>query len=103
MQNTKDMNVSYEAPLLETLSGTVERIIFSNEETIYTVAQIVVPGRNGLITIVGNYLPPISGERVEAYGKWCSHPTYGKQFQLETLVPITPKTTDGIRNYLSSI
>ncbi len=96
------MNTSREAPLAQKLSGTVERIVFSNKETGYTIAQLIVPGYKQWVTIVGNYLAPFPGERVEVYGKWHRHPTYGKQFQIETLISITPKTTNGIRNYLAS-
>ena len=38
----------------ETITGVVERITFSAEDTGYTIARLQVPRKKDLVTIVGN-------------------------------------------------
>ncbi|MFN3477016.1 MAG: hypothetical protein ACK4Z6_05625 [Candidatus Methylomirabilales bacterium] len=47
---------------LVTLHGTVERVTYLNEETGYVVARLEVPGRKGLVTVVGNLASVTPGE-----------------------------------------
>ena len=52
------------------INGSVEGIIFSNEENGYTICDIGTEDGD-LITAVG-YLPYLSeGDTVTLYGKWC--------------------------------
>ena len=82
------------------LEGVVERITFYNEENGYTVARFKTETEQ--LTIVG-VLPRISaGESLRLRGEWTVHPTYGRQFKVETFEVIPPVTLEGLERYLGS-
>ena len=85
------------------VTGVLERITYSNEETGYTVARVDT-GRGGgdLLTVVGALLGAQCGESLKLYGRWGSHPQYGKQFTVENYTTVLPATVQGIRRYLGS-
>ncbi len=85
-----------------TLQGTVERIIYVNEETKYVVARLDVPGRRDLATVVGNLASLTPGETLRLHGTWTHHKKYGDQFQVERYETVAPATLTGIRRYLGS-
>ncbi len=94
---------------METISGTVERITFRNDENGYTVAKIMPdspqPGamaRDGTVTVVGVMPELNAGENVEFSGDWFNDPRWGTQFRSEMVRPVPPTTLIGIVNYLSS-
>jgi exodeoxyribonuclease V alpha subunit len=87
---------------LEILEGTVERITFRNEESLYTVARFAVKGQKQPITAVGRFISIHPGESFRLRGEWTTHPQYGRQFQVEEAEPIMPATIEGIKNYLAS-
>jgi exodeoxyribonuclease V alpha subunit len=85
---------------LETIEGTVEEIIYSNETNGYKVCEITDEKES--VTVIG-YLPFINvGESIKVTGKWVNHPDYGKQLKAEMYEKLLPKTTDAIEKYLSS-
>jgi exodeoxyribonuclease V alpha subunit len=100
---------------VDTLSGTIERIIYYNPENGYTVLRLrpePIPGkatqrvrgsgRDGLAAVVGN-LPELSpGETLELKGHWGNHPKHGFQFNVEVCKQTLPATPAGIRRYLGS-
>ena len=78
----------------------VSDIVFKNEENGYTIAYLA--NENDEITIVG-CMPTLSvGESIEVEGKWVNHKTYGSQFEVNSFMPITPSSLEGIYVYLSS-
>jgi exodeoxyribonuclease V alpha subunit len=85
-----------------TLKGAVERITFSNPENGYTVARFQVDGRFGLVTVVGPLAEVHPGARLKLFGRWKTHPKYGKQFEIERYVEQVPATVQGIKRYLGS-
>ncbi len=89
---------------LETIEGTVERIIFTNEENHYTVAQLLPEGgrRAEPVVIVGNLAALNLGETVRAKGRWTSHKQFGRQFAVEQFESVLPRTAVGIKKYLGS-
>jgi len=87
---------------METLRGTVERIVFTNEENGYTIARLSVRGRYDLLTIVGNMAGVQPGAVLRVSGRWKNHPTYGEQFEVEKYAEERPATVEGIRKYLGS-
>lgn len=90
------------APPVETISGTIERITYYNEEKHYCVARARCEGEKELVTIVGT-LPSINvGEFVEMNGEWTSHKEYGKQFKVSSYKVKLPNTIFGIKKYLGS-
>jgi len=87
---------------METLRGTVERIVFTNEENGYTIARLSVRGRYDLLTIVGNMAGVRPGAVLRVAGRWKTHATYGEQFEVENYTEERPATVEGIRKYLGS-
>src|SRR6266849_6880777 len=89
---------------LETIEGSVERIVYSNEETHYTVAQLLPEGRGRMepVTIVGNLAALNIGETVRAQGHWTTHKQFGRQFAVEKFESVLPRTVVGIKKYLGS-
>jgi exodeoxyribonuclease V alpha subunit len=89
---------------LEAIEGAVERIIYSNEENHYTVAQLLPEGkgRQEPVTIVGNLTALNEGETVKALGHWVNHKQFGRQFAVEKFESVLPRTVVGIKKYLGS-
>src|SRR5918992_2474101 len=86
----------------EQLQGEVERLVYSGDETGYTVCRLQVPGQEDLVTVVGN-LPGIQpGERLKLAGRWLYHTKYGLQFRVYSYTSLLPATANAIRRYLSS-
>lgn len=86
----------------EQLQGEVERLVYSGDETGYTVCRLKIPGQEELVTVVGN-LPGIQpGERLKLTGRWLHHTKYGLQFQVYSYTSLLPATANAIRRYLSS-
>ena len=85
---------------MEKLQGMVSDIVFKNEENGYTIASLA--NENDEITIVG-CMPTLSvGESIEIEGKWVNHKIYGSQFEVQSFMPVTPSSLEGIYVYLSS-
>ncbi len=93
------MNDQYK--LSDTVSGTIENIIYKNEENDYTVMEIS-DSENSLITAVGIIPMAFEGECVVLRGRWTFHKDFGKQFNFESFEKTLPKEIDGILQYLSS-
>jgi exodeoxyribonuclease V alpha subunit len=95
--------------VMETFTGTVERITYYNEDNGYGVIKITpdtrmptVTARDGTVTVVG-VMPELGvGESAQFTGTWIDDPRYGKQMRIETVTPIVPTSLDGIKRYLAS-
>lgn len=87
---------------MDTLTGTVERITYHNEETGYTVARLTPESKDYTVTVVGNMLGVNVGETVRVSGSWTVHPQYGRQFKAEKVETVLPATVAGIEKYLGS-
>ena len=89
------------------LEGSVESIVFRNEDNHYTVARFRPHDsgrlfRDELTTIVG-MLPGIHvGELLTVEGEWENDPRYGRQLHVTSFTPRLPASTEGIARYLSS-
>ncbi len=85
---------------MEHLSGTVEEIIYRNDENGYCVCDLNV--QDVLVTAVG-YMPFLApGEIIEVEGEYKSHPTYGTQFSVSAFSKAPPDSLDAIYKYLAS-
>lgn len=86
---------------LEKITGTVEGVIYQNEENGYAILDFGT-AENELITIVGT-LPYVGeGDELTAYGKWVHNPKYGRQFRVEQFEKSLPSDAAAILRYLSS-
>src|SRR5215470_7155733 len=89
------------------LEGSVESIIFRNEDNHYTVARFRPNDsgrlfRDDLTTIVG-MLPGVHvGELLTIEGEWGHDPRYGRQLCVTSFIQRLPASTEGIMRYLSS-
>ena len=82
------------------LHGTVEDVVFNNNETGFTVIDMSVDGE--LITAVG-VLPTLSaGENLRVTGFWDYHHSFGRQFKIDECERQMPKTSADMLKYLSS-
>ncbi|HTK09844.1 MAG TPA: ATP-dependent RecD-like DNA helicase [Ktedonobacteraceae bacterium] len=92
---------------MPTLEGSVENIVFRNEENHYTVARFRPNDsgrlfRDDLMTIVGT-LPDIHpGELLSVEGEWEHDPRYGRQLHITHYTQRLPASVEGITRYLSS-
>ena len=106
-QHNESQAVNADAPSLETVTGSVESIVFRNDETGYTVCSVKTQGDgdrqyDAVVTVVGSCAAIWEGEEIHAEGEWVRHPSHGQQFQAKTITCITPTSTEGIRRYLAS-
>lgn len=95
-----DMQKDYDAQYVE-IEGTVEHIVYSNEETGYTVCDIAI-GEAELYTLVGIMPYLAEGEIIKALGNWQIHQSFGKQFRVEYYEKQLPSTSQAIYRYLAS-
>ncbi len=82
------------------ISGLVEEIIYSSEESGYTVCELDVDGE--LVTAVGELPFLTEGETINALGEWVTHPRHGRQFRIDSFEKQLPVTSVAILKYLSS-
>src|SRR5205085_7011212 len=89
------------------LEGSVESIVFRNEDNHYTVARFRPNDsgrlfRDDLTTIVG-VLPGVHvGELLSIEGEWEKDPKYGRQLHITSFTQRLPASKEGITRYLSS-
>ena len=86
----------------DALRGVIERITYHNEESGYTVAQLLPEDKTYTVTVVGNMLGINVGESVTIRGRWMAHPKYGRQFKAEDVRTLLPATIAGLEKYLGS-
>lgn len=87
--------------LSESLSGTIENVVYRNESNDYTVMEIV-DEENNLVCAVGIIPMAFEGERVVLCGRWTYHKEFGKQFAFDSFEKTLPEEVEGIIQYLSS-
>ncbi len=100
---------------MDSLSGSIKKIIYYKEDTGYTVASFLISDKdlnfviektsslNDSIIIVGS-MPrkPIEDEEYKLTGEFVTHSTYGMQFKFNKVERCGLDTSVGIINYLSS-
>lgn len=84
------------------LTGRIEKITYTSEETGYTVAKAIVRGRKEPVTVVGNLISPAPGETLSMKGEWTKHPKFGEQFKVSEFSSAAPESPAGIEKYLGS-
>ena len=88
--------------MLTELSGQIERITYTNDETGFTIARVKVNGQKDLVTVVGHLISAAPGEILTMRGEWVNHPRFGEQFKVVESKTKVPATAYGIRKYLGS-
>jgi exodeoxyribonuclease V alpha subunit len=87
---------------MEYISGVVDRITYSNEETGFSVIKIKSGGFSDLVTVVGNLAAVNVGSVLRLKGEWKYDSKYGKQFSTLDYRETVPATIAGIEKYLGS-
>ena len=87
---------------LETVTGTVEAIIFENPDNGYTVCDISSEETDDIITVCGILPRAAVGEKLKLAGEWTFHKAYGRQFSVAYFEKQLPATSNEILRYLSS-
>ena len=86
--------------LLE-ISGTVDTVIYKNEENGYTVLRLL--DENGeRVTVVGTFPYAAPGETMIISGGWMNHSVHGRQFKAEFAQRLMPQSAHAIYEYLAS-
>ncbi len=93
---------SHEQSANETLTGSVERVTYHNEQNGYTVMRFQTPGQSDPVTVTGNFSSISPGESLRLTGLWTTHPQYGWQFKAVDYKIVKPATIAGIQKYLGS-
>ena len=85
--------------LLE-LTGTIDSVIYKNEENGYTVLRLL--DENGeRVTVVGSFPYASPGESMIASGSWMNHSVHGRQFKAEFAQTLMPQSAHAIYEYLA--
>ena len=85
-----------------TIEGTVENVIFHNEENGYTVLQLTVEGEDEPVNVVGCIPCAAVGEGMTVTGTWSVHPVHGPQLTAESVERRMPRSEEDMIAYLSS-
>lgn len=86
----------------QSLTGTVERVTYHNDETGFTVLKVLVGGRKTPVTVVGSIPQIVPGEGVTAEGTWITDRQHGRQFKAEQMKGSPPDSLEGIEKFLGS-
>ena len=89
----------------ETLEGTLDQVLFVNENNGYSVAVVVVAGEHGdsrRVTVVGNLAGLEVGSTIRAQGGFEQHPSFGDQFHVVDFETVRPAGAVALERYLAS-
>ncbi|RLB90805.1 MAG: ATP-dependent RecD-like DNA helicase, partial [Deltaproteobacteria bacterium] len=86
----------------QTLEGQVDRIVYSNDQNLYTVVRLKAKGIPEPVTVVGRLAGTTPGQEIRVSGKWETHTKYGRQFRANSYSISLPVQVQGIRKYLGS-
>ena len=85
--------------LLE-IQGSVEEVIFHNDDSGFTVLELVT--ETEYITVVGTFAQVAPGEELRLKGNWVTHNTFGRQFRTVYAERKMPSTASELYKYLAS-
>jgi exodeoxyribonuclease V alpha subunit len=85
-----------------TLHGTLERVVFHNEDNGWTVLRLKLQSRADPVTVVGFMPSPTPGVSLSVTGIWTNDTRWGRQFKMDSFETLLPATAEGIRHYLGS-
>lgn len=87
----------------ERLTGTVARITYHNADNGWTVLRLEPEGMFGEPqTVTVHQTKVFAGATMEFYGKWTSHPQYGRQFKADRALEKKPASAAALEKYLGS-
>jgi exodeoxyribonuclease V alpha subunit len=84
-----------------TLDGTLERFVFRNDESAFTVARLATPDHQ-VVTVVGELVGVSEGLPLRLRGHWVDDKKFGRQFRVASYQLRSPETLVGIERFLGS-
>ncbi|MCL2287096.1 MAG: ATP-dependent RecD-like DNA helicase [Firmicutes bacterium] len=87
------------------LEGTVENVIYHNEEngyTVFTIRAENIDDFDEITTCTGYISAPVEGENLQLAGNFVHNPRYGRQLAITRVERTRPNTLAGIEKYLAS-
>ena len=85
---------------MEKVTGYIDNLIYQNKENGYCVLTLVTEG--GELTCVGTLQGVTAGMNVAFAGSYTEHPSYGRQFKVESYEEKEPEDEFAIERYLGS-
>lgn len=85
---------------MEKVTGYIDNFIFQNEENGYCV--LALETEEGELTCVGSLRGVAEGMNVVFAGSYIEHPSYGRQFKVESYEEKEPEDEFGMERYLGS-
>lgn len=85
---------------MEKVTGYIDNFIYQNQENGYSVLTLVT--EEGELTCVGILHGASTGMNVEFTGSYTEHPSYGRQFKVESYEEKEPEDEFAIERYLGS-
>ena len=82
------------------MAGFVGHIVFQNPENGYTVLDLVCGEEE--VTCVGLFHGVGEGESLSMDGEYATHPSYGRQFKMESFQVKPPEDAASMERYLGS-
>ncbi|HEX2254730.1 MAG TPA: ATP-dependent RecD-like DNA helicase [Thermoanaerobaculia bacterium] len=89
-------------PATSTLECTLERVVYADEESAWSVVRVVPAAGGVAATAVGRLLGVQPGETLRLEGTWEEDRKFGRQFRVTSYHSVTPSTLGGIEKYLGS-
>ncbi len=83
-------------PATEVVEGRVQRTVYYDPDSRYTVMRVALIGRLDVVTIVGRTQGPDDGAEIRVNGCWIEHPTHGEQFSAERVEIKEPTSRVGV-------
>jgi len=82
------------------IEGVLGHVVFRNPESGFTIARLELDDRVVPVTVKGVLSGIEPGERVRVHGLWVEDPKYGRQFKIDSFLPVTPETLEGLEKHL---
>src|SRR5215475_13381063 len=89
-------------PMPESLSGSIERVTFFNEENGFAVLRVKTKEQREPVVCLCALPDVHAGEWLEAEGSWIRDPAHGLQFKATSARASAPTSRAGIERYLGS-
>ncbi len=84
----------------EKITGIINKIIFHNAETLYTIAEVYTEDAIEIVT--GNILNPKENDKFDFNGEYINHEKYGLQFKIDSYFVNHEKSNEELISFLSS-
>jgi exodeoxyribonuclease V alpha subunit len=87
---------------MDELGGSVEKIVYRDEQSGFTVASILSSQKQQPVTVIGALASLQVGEKIHCKGKWQLNANYGMQLRVEEWSVERPAEAGAIQQFLQS-